>query len=368
MNRKRHLVLSFALILGAAVVRADDIDDYVKAAMQQQHIPAVSVAVIKDGAVIKAEGYGLADIEHDIPARPTTVFKIGSVSKQFIATGIMLLVQDGRVALDDKVSKYLAETPVAWQAIALRHLLTHTSGLVREAPGFDPHKIQPDIDVIKTAYPLPLRFKPGEKWEYCNVGYFVLAEIIHRVSGKPWGDFLTERVFAPLGMTATRVTSAADIVPNRADGYAWIAGIFQNMQNWPAVRPSGAFLSTVLDLATWEAALLADHVLKGSTKTEMWTPVTLNDGRKYPYGFGWQLDDFPAGSKTPSGVPMIRHGGTMPGFRAAYFRWPSHGLTVVVLTNLENAPVEGLGANIAIRYVPELKLALLPPPTAPNPR
>ena len=138
-------------------------------------------------------------MEHGIPARPDTVYKIGSVSKQFIATGIMLLVQDGKVAVDDKVSKYLEGTPSTWQAITLRHLLTHTSGLVREGPGFDPYKVQPDIDVIKTAYPLPLQFKPGDKYEYSNLGYFVLAEIIHKVSGKPWGDFLTERVFAPLG-------------------------------------------------------------------------------------------------------------------------------------------------------------------------
>jgi CubicO group peptidase (beta-lactamase class C family) len=360
MNRKRHLLLSFTLIFVAAVaVRADDIDDYVKGQMQKLHIPAVSVAVIKDGSLIKAEGYGLADMEHGIPARPDTVFKIGSVSKQFLATGIMLLVQDGRVALDDKVSKYLAEAPSTWEAITLRHLLAHTSGLVREGPGFDPHKVQPDIEVIKTAYPLPIQFKPGEKWQYSNLGYFVLAEVIHRVSGKPWGDFLAERVFAPLGMTATRVTSVADIVPNRANGYAWKVDKFQNTENWPAVRPSGAFLSTALDLAKWEAALLADHVLKGSTKTEMWTPALLNDGRKYPYGFGWQLDDFPAGSPAPSGVPMIRHGGSMPGFRAGYFRWPKHGLTVIVLTNLENAPVEGLGAAIAVLYAPELKQASL---------
>jgi CubicO group peptidase (beta-lactamase class C family) len=356
MKRKRHLILSFTWILVAAVaVRADDIDDYVKGQMEKQHIPAVAVVVIKDGSLIKAEGYWLADIEHNIPARPDTVFKIGSVSKQFLATGIMLLVQDGRVALDDKISKYLAEAPSTWQAITLRHLLTHTSGLVREAPGFDSYKLQPDIDVIKTAFPLPLQFKPGEKWAYSNLGYFALAEIIHRVSGKPWGDFLSERVFAPLGMSATRVTSVADIVPKRADGYAWNADKFQNTEDWPAVRPSGAFLSTALDLAKWEAALLTDRILKGSTKTEMWTPVMLNDGRKYPYGFGWQLDDWPADSPAPTGVPMIRHAGSLPGFRAGYFRWPSYGLTVVVLTNLSNAPIEGLGASIAIRVVPELK-------------
>ena len=283
MNRKRHLLLSLTLVLVAAVaLRADQIDDYVKSQLQGQHIPAMSIAVIKDGSLIKAEGYGLADIEHGIPARPDTVFKIGSVSKQFIAAAIMLLVQDGKVAPGDKVSTHLAGTPSTWQEITLRHLLTHTSGLVREAPGFDPYKVQPDIDVIKTAYPLPLQSKPGDKYEYSNLGYFVLAEIIHRVSGKPWADFLAERVFAPLGMTATRLTSVADIVPNRADGYAWKTDKFQNTENWPAVRPSGAFLSTVLDLAKWEAALLTDRILTGSTKTEMWTPVVLNDGGKFP--------------------------------------------------------------------------------------
>jgi D-alanyl-D-alanine carboxypeptidase len=180
----------------------------------------------------------------------------------------MLLVQDGKVALDDRVSKYVAGTPGTWQLITLRHLLTHTSGLVREGPGFDPYKVQQDIDVIKTAYSLPLQFKPGDKYEYSNLGYFVLAEIIRRVTGKPWSDFLTERVFKPLGMTATRATNVLDIVPNRADGYAWTSGRYQNSEHWPAVRPSGAFMSTVLDLAKWEAALRTDDVLKASSKTE----------------------------------------------------------------------------------------------------
>jgi D-alanyl-D-alanine carboxypeptidase len=355
MNRHRLLLPLTCILVAAIAVRAQDIDDVVKGWMETQHVPAVSIAVIKDGSLVKAEAYGLADVEHRIPARPDTVFKIGSVSKQFIATGIMLLVQDGRMTVADKVSKHLHGTPTTWEAITLRHLLTHTSGLAREAPGFDPYKLQPDVDVIETAYPVPLRFTPGERYEYSNLGYFVLAEIIHRVSGKPWGDFLSERVFIPLGMTATRVTTLADIVPNRAHGYAWKAGKLQNEDDWPAVRPSGAFLSTALDLAMWEAALLGDQILKGPTKKEMWTPVTLNDGRTSRYGYGWQLDDWPADSPVPTGVPMIRHGGSMNGFRASYSRWPSQRLAVIILTNLTDAPYEGLAANIAIRYVPELR-------------
>ena len=356
MNRQRRFLLPLAVMLIAvAPVRGQDIDEFVRGWIGKQHVPAAAIAIVKDGALIKSEGYGLADVENRVPARPDTVFKIGSLSKQFIATGVLLLVQDGRLAVDDRVSKYLEGTPTTWEAITIRHLLTHTSGLVREAPGFDVNKLQPDIDVIKTAYPTALASAPGDKYQYSNLGYFVLAEVIYRVSGKPWGDFLGERVFTPLGMTDTRVTSLTDIVPNRASGYAWKAGQLENEDDWPAVRPSGAFLSTVLDLAKWEVALSGDRILKEPAKREMWSPVRLNDGRTFPYGFGWQLDDWPADSRVPTGVPMIRHGGSMNGFRAGYTRWPSHRLTVIVLTNLTNAPYEGLAANIAIRYAPQLR-------------
>jgi CubicO group peptidase (beta-lactamase class C family) len=158
-------------------------------------------------------------------------------------------------------------------------------------------------------------------------------------------------------MTATRVTTLAEIIPNRARGYAWRTGKLQNEDDWPAVRPSGAFLSTVLDLAKWETALLGDQILKGPAKKAMWTPVTLNDGRTFPYGFGWQLDDWPPGAPAPTGEPMMRHGGSMNGFRAGYSRWPGRRLTVIVLTNLSDTAYEGLTANIAIHYAPELRTA-----------
>jgi D-alanyl-D-alanine carboxypeptidase len=366
MYRLRHSLIAIALVLACTLpVRADEIDDWVKAQMQLRHIPAASIAVIKDGVVVKTEGYGFADMENGIPARPDTVYKIGSVSKQFIAAGVLLLVQDGKVAVDDPAGKHLEGVPEAWKAITLRHLLTHTSGLVREGPGFDPYKVQPDIDVIRTAYYLPLLFKPGDNYQYSNLGYYVLAEIIHRVSGKPWADFLNERVFAPLGMAATRVTSVFDVIPNRADGYAWNADKFENMENWPAVRPSGAFLSTAADMAKWEVALQSDRILKASTKREMWTPVRLNDGRTYEYGFGWELGDFPNGVGS-TGVPIIRHEGTIPGFRSGYWRLPDHGITVIVLTNLERAALDNFTSGIAVRYVPALMPAYLKRWPAPN--
>jgi len=348
MHQKRHpiSVLVFLLLVFSAA-RADKVDDFVRAEMEKQHVPGVSIAVIKDGQVIRSEGYGLGNIELNVAARPDTVYKIGSVSKQFIATGIMLLIQDGKVSLDDHVSKFLEGTPESWKSITVRHLLTHSSGIVREAPGFDPLKIQSDLDVIKTAYSLPLRFAPGEKWEYCNVGYFTLAEIIHKVSGKPWADFLNERIFVPLSMTSTRTTDMTTIVPNRAGGYFWDNGKMQNSSIYFALRPSGAFLSTVVDLAKWDAALYTEKILKKSALDQMWTAVKLNNGTTYPYGFGWSVD-------TVSGHRQFHHGGSLPGFRSEITRFVDDKITVVVLTNSDNAVAGTFALGIANFYIPGL--------------
>ena len=308
MTSKRHSFFGLLLILTAAVaVRADKVDDYLKAEMLKQHIPGVSLAVVKDGKIIKAEGYGLANLELNVPARPETVFKIGSVSKQFISAGILLLIQEGKISLDDSISKFLEGTPETWKPITVRHLLTHTSGIVREGPGFDPLKIQSDADVIKTAYSLPLRFAPGEKWEYCNVGYFSLAEIIRKVSGKPWGEYLSDALFKPLEMNSTRTTTMTDLVQDRANGYGWREGKYVNAAIYLALRPSGAFLSNVLDLAKWDAALYTERLFKQPSREQMWTAVKLNGGTTYPYGFGWELDSV-------GGHRQIHHGGSLPGF------------------------------------------------------
>lgn len=349
---KRHLncVPLFVLILSfvtTVAAQADKVDDYVKAEMQRQRVSGISIAVLKDGKIIKAEGYGLANVELNVPARPETVYKIGSVSKQLIATGIMLLMQDGKLSLDDKLSKFLEGTPDTWKEITVRHLLTHTSGLVREAPGFNPLKIQDDADVIKTAYPLPLRFAPGEKWEYCNVGYFSLAEIIRKVSGKPWGDYLNERLFATLEMNATRTTTETAIIQNRADGYGWRDNKLRNADIFFALRPSGAFLSTVLDLAKWDAALYTDKILKPSTLSQMWAPVKLNNGTTHPYGFGWELSSV-------AGRKLVHHGGSLPGFRSHISRFVDDKFSVVVLTNADTADPNRIALGIAALYIPGL--------------
>lgn len=309
------------------------IDGVVRDAMRRQNIPGVALVVLRDGKVIHQAGYGVADLEQDLPVRSETVFNIGSLSKQFLAEGILLLVQDGKVALDAPVSRYLPDAPPSWSAITIRHLLNHTGGLVREAPGFDGAKVQSDIDVIRSAYGVPLNAPAGTRFEYSNLGYFILAEVISRTSGRPWPAFFAERVFGPLGMTATRPTSLVDLIPNRARGYAWEEGRFRNAQSYMALRPSGAFMSTVADLAKWEKVLAGGGLTGGAPRAELWAPAKLSSGETAPYGFGWRLE-------TVDGHAEINHGGSLPGFRSYYLRYPEAKLAVIVLTN-NNGAVPG---------------------------
>jgi len=339
-----HVATLHAQPTRAVAAARDTIDRFVAAEMARMHIPGVSLAVVRAGKVIKTGGYGMADLENGIPVTPETVFKIGSVSKQFLATGIMLLAQDGRLSVDDPVAKHFPGAPDSWGGITLRHFLTHTSGVLREGPAFDPLKVQPDSIVIRSAFASPLEFPTGSKYQYCNVCYFTLADIIARVSGKPWDAFLAERVFRPLGMTATRTTTTTELVAHRARGYAWRDSGYVNAPEFLALRPSGAFLSTVVDLAKWDAALYQDRVLTKSSRDGMWAPVRLTGGSSFGYGFGWQLDSL-------DGHWQVHHGGSLPGFRAELARFPNDSLTVIVLTNADGARPSEIALGVARIYL-----------------
>jgi D-alanyl-D-alanine carboxypeptidase len=347
---RRTLLLTLALaapigsIRSQAATTPDTVDRFVAAEMVRKHIPGVALAVVRAGKVIKASGYGMADLEHDIRVTPQTVFKIGSVSKQFLATGIMLLAQDGRLAVDDPVSKHFPGTPESWQPITLRHFLTHTSGVIREGPAFDAMKVQPDSIVIRSAFAAPLEFPVGSKYQYCNVCYFTLADVIARVSGKPWEQFVEERMFRPAGMTSTRTTTTTALVRHRAHGYTWRDTGYVNAQEFTALRPSGAFISTVLDLARWDSVLYADRALTKASKEAMWTPMRLTTGVMSGYGFGWVLDSL-------DGHRRVQHGGSLPGFRAQMDRFPADSLTVIVLTNADGAQPAQIASGVARIYL-----------------
>jgi CubicO group peptidase (beta-lactamase class C family) len=340
----RITLLSVLLLLFLRLVSAADAtDEYVARWMKEFHVPGLAVAVIKDGTIVKAEGYGVANRETRDPATIDTVFKIGSVSKQFIATGIMLLVRDGRLRLDDPVSRYLADAPVTWRPITIRRLLSHTAGLARESPLFDGSKRVPDIDIIRAAYPLPLLSPPGEKYAYSNLGYWVLAEITTRTSGRPWAEYLRERVFERADLQPIALTITPGI-PNRATGYGGNDN-GEIASEWVAVRPSGAFVTTVRQLIKWDAVLQTDRVLTAAERQQMITGVPLNNGSRAPYGFGWHVEQF-------NNHRYIWHGGGLPGFSSNFARFPDDHVTIIALSNGDDSDIGSLIANLALIHVP----------------
>lgn len=342
-------IASFAAHAQAAIETA--VDNFVKAEMERKKIPGVSVAVIKDGKPAVVKGYGLANLEHNVPVKPETIFQSGSVGKQFTAFAVMLLVEEGKIGLGDPIGKYLGEVPETWAKITVRHLLTHTGGMTDYPRDFDFRKDYTEDDLLKIIKETPLAFAPGEKWQYSNFGFVTLGIIIRKVTGKFYGDFLAERVFKPLGMTTARVISEHDIVPNRAAGYVLRNGEVKN-QEWvsPTLNTTadGALYLSLLDMIQWEEALAGRKLLSKDAYEQMWTPVKLNDGSEQRYGFGWAL-------RTVNGFKVIEHGGAWQGFKSFIARYPDRGLTVIALANSENANPARLGNGIAEAVDPAVK-------------
>lgn len=264
------------------------VDALIKDAMERKNISALSLAIVKDG-IIKCAGYGIADRENNIRATPETAYNIGSVGKQFLAAGVVLLVEDRQMRLDDEAVRYLRGAPAEWSGITVRHLLTHTSGLRREPVGYDPNMEQSDAHLIRNSYGNDLLFRPGSGFAYSNLGYFVLAEVVRVVTGDRWSRFIEKRVFAPAGLNMTRPADRTDSLPRLATGYRWRNGRWIHARNPRGLRPSGAFFSTALDLAKWDRALRTDQVLTRASREAMWARVSLSGGEMTNYGFGWVL-------------------------------------------------------------------------------
>jgi CubicO group peptidase (beta-lactamase class C family) len=330
-----------------------NVDDYIKAQMRAQHIPGLSLAVVRDGKIIKAKGYGFANLEWSVPVTTETVFQSGSVGKQFTATAVMMLVEDGKISLEDKISQYLEDTPEAWKDITIHHLLTHTSGIGEVCSVLDLRQNYIEAELVKKAASVPVKFALGEKWQYSNTGYVLLGVLIHKVSGKFYGDFLKERIFTPLGMDTARNISEEDIIPHRAAGYHLVKGELKN-QGW--VPPTwnttadGSLYLTSLDMAKWDRALYTEHLLKKASLDQMWTPVKLNDGTTHPYGFSWRLGQV-------NGHKIIEHDGAWQGFLSHISRYVEDKTTVIVFVNTDNAHSSAIVHTVASLSVP----ALAPP-------
>jgi CubicO group peptidase (beta-lactamase class C family) len=325
------------------------VTDYVKAEMQRQHIPGLSLLVLRNGKIIRAEGFGLANVELQVPVKPESVFQSGSVGKQFTASAVMMLVEEGKIGLDDPLTKYFSDAPASWKEVTVRELLSHTGGFGDYPKDFNFRKDWTEDELLKVVETIPLAYPPDTKWEYSNLGYLTLGILIHRVTGEFYGDFLQARIFKPLGMESTRIISEADIVPNRSAGYRLVKGELKN-QEWVApmvnTTADGSLYFTILDLQKWDAALYTDKLLKRSSLDLMWTPVRLKDGQqnKGNYGFGWFIDN-------RTGHRCIHHDGSWQGFETAIDRYVDDQLTVVALTNLADSEPGKITQHVAEMYL-----------------
>jgi uncharacterized protein (TIGR03435 family) len=340
------------------------IDSFVTAEMGRERIPGLAVGIYSRGQILLAKGYGLANVELNVPVKPETIFQSGSVGKQFASAAIMTLVEEGKIGLDDSIVKYFPNAPESWKPILVKNLLSHTSGLAEyETPERSgpkgPFYLRLDFteaQIVEKIEALPIEFKPGEKWNYRNTNYVLLGVIIHKITGKFYADYLQERIFKPWNMTATRLISEADIIPNRSSGYELRGGKLRN-QDWvsPAFNSTadGTLYYNVLDLAKWDEALYGTSLLKQSSLDRIWTVFPFNDGKPNPadYGFGWIISE-------ANGHKVIQHGGAWQGFTCYIARFPDDNLSVVVLTNLAGAN-PGL---IAHRISELINPALKPPP------
>lgn len=360
----RELLTSFASVVLLSVIPCTAqqsisarIDTYIKSEMQRQQIPGISLAVVRNGKIALLKSYGFSNLEHRIPMKPETVFQSGSMGKQFTASAVMLLVEEGRLSLDDKISKYLADVPESWKDITVRHLLTHTAGMGEYPSDFDTRRDLTEDEYFNVIKSVPLNNPPGAKWDYSNLGYVTLGKLIHNVTGKFYGDFLAERIFKPLGMTTTRVISEADIIPNRAAGYRLVNNELKN-QEW--VSPStnttadGSLYFTILDLAKWDAALYSNKPLKQSSLAQMWTPVRLADGKRKAYGFGWHTDEIHKRR-------IVFHGGAWQGFKSFIVRFPDDQLSIIWLANSWETRDFKLTRGLISLFHPEFSLPAVQP-------
>jgi len=345
----------------AAVAAADKVDDYVNAVMTAQKVPAVVIGIVKDGKLIREQAYGKVDIELDVPAATGDAYEIGSMTKQFTAAATLMLVEEGKVGLDDPVAKYVDGCPDSWKSIKIRNLLNQTSGLQDYA--FVPNLgIVAEFDrstFMTSMAKLPLDFEPGVTWAYSNTNYALLGWVIEKASGKPYPDFVTERIFKPAGMEHTFFGDDTTIRPRRAHGYmVWQGNLIRAKVGAGSIASDGSINSTVEDLAKWDAVLRDHKLLKPESYALLWQPAPLNSGRSRPYGMGWFLAD-------PSMPPYVGHGGNSSGYSAGIARYTEKGLTVIMLSNLYPVSGEQFCQRIAEIVDPSVKPVL--PDAKPDP-
>jgi CubicO group peptidase (beta-lactamase class C family) len=338
----------------AAQPRDDAAIDSLMAAYAAPGYPGASVLVVQGGRVAFVKGYGLAEVESGRPVTPATNFRLASLSKQFTATAVMLLAAEGKLRWDDPIASLLPGLPAYAHGVTVRHLLNHTSGLPdyeRFVPDSQTRQVHDAEIPGLLARDSALKFAPGTRYAYSNSGYVLLALLVERVGGKPFPDFLRERVFAPLGMAGTVAhVDGRDVVPERAYGYSVRNGVRRTDQsNTSATLGDGGIYASAADLARWDAAVERHALVSAEAQRLAWTPPAVSGGPGGPfadagYGFGWFVD-------TDRGTVRLRHHGESRGFTNAVVRYPERRLAVWVLTNRTGGAPWEIAQRIADRYL-----------------
>jgi CubicO group peptidase (beta-lactamase class C family) len=309
------------------------------------NVPGAALLVLRDGEAVVARGYGYADLERRIAVSPRSNFRLASLTKQFTAAAILLLAEDGVLSLDDPLRRWLPSLPDAVDAVTLRHLLSHTSGLVDYEDVMAPDTAVPlrDADVLRLLDSQPRTyFAPGSRWRYSNSGYALLALVVGRASGQDFASFLRARIFAPLKMDATvALEEGRSRVADRAYGYSDIDGAWQRTDQslTSAVLGDGGIYSSITDLAKWDAALYDDRLLSDASRELAFAPRTKSDDPAVDYGYGWRVSG-----------DTLWHSGESIGFRNVIVRAPSQRLTVVLLSNRNDPEPYATAQAIAARF------------------
>jgi CubicO group peptidase (beta-lactamase class C family) len=312
-----------------------------------EHEPGIAAALLQAGQIIHCQGYGLANLEWQQPITSQTVFGLGSTTKPFTATAIMLLEQQGKLHLDDPVQTYLPEYATGEHRVTLRHLLTHTSGIPNfvTRPGFWEHHAHAAAsvdEVIALFQDLPLDFAPGTTYSYSNSGYVLLGRILERLTDLSYAEVIRQFIFEPLGMTHSCYLEPELVIPQRASGYERANGRFQHARDAaPAVKyAAGGLGSTLEDLILWDAALREGRLLDPATQARMEAPLHLADGHRENYGLGWGIGHYRQHR-------YVCHAGGVPGFSAFFGRFPEEAVTIILLSNRAGFDAARLAARIS---------------------
>lgn len=358
--RRLGLVLTIVFGLGSnSTLRGDDIsvdvqaivDSVASRSIKTDKVAGLSVGVAKDDSIICVREFGLANVEHDIAAKGETVFRIGSITKEFTATAILLLVEEGKVELEDPLSKFLPEYPLPAANVTIRQLLQHTSG-IKDFTRLPTYRRDRQVDaaveeVLGRFKELPLEFEPGEKHRYCNSGYFLLGLVVEKASGESYREFVEKRLFKVAGLKHTYCDDLAGIIPNRAAGYSRWDGKLRNATHVSLKQSVGAgnMASTARDLLAWQQALIGHRLLSKESLALMTTKGKLTSGKSFGYGMGVFI-------RRMGTHEVVRHGGGISGFRSDLAWYPDSGYIIAVLANSDNAKAPQISDRIARRLLP----------------